>query len=268
MPNKNETLRLNIELKNTGTSGVNGITATLSTSDQFITISQTYKTGTYGDIPAGTFKDITDYSSNMVSSIGSAYDADCFLFSVSATCPANHVVPFVLSIADNKGNNWTDTFNITVVGTGASIMFSRYSLYDGGYESTIGNNNSIPNKGETLRLNVELRNSGTSNATGVSATLSTTSPYITVSPSYKTAAFGNIAAGTYKDITDYSASTVSSIGSAYDADCFLISVSSTCPANHQASFSLTIADDRVILGQAHLPLPSNRNENAIKYRYQ
>ena len=42
-------------------------------------------------------------------------------------------------------------------GTIRKIEFSKYTLSDNGYENTVGNNDGIANKNETLRMNVEIR---------------------------------------------------------------------------------------------------------------
>jgi hypothetical protein len=244
--NKNETLRMNVELRNSGTSDATSITAVLSTSDQYVTINQSYKSATYGTMSSDyPYKSIGDYSGSTVSSINSASSSSCFLFSVSGTCPANHSIPFSLLITDDKGNTWTRTFSVPVSQISATIQYNAYSLYDGGSYNTVGNGDNISNKGETIRMNVELLNAGTSDATGITATLTTTDSYITVNSSYKTATFGTITSDyPYFSIGDYSGSTVSSVGSASSSSCYLFSVNSTCPSNHQVLFNLAIADNK------------------------
>jgi len=54
------------------------------------------------------------------------------------------------------------------------VVFSRYTIYSD------DNNDGIVNKGETIQIRVYLKNTGTSQANNVYATLSTSSPYVTL----------------------------------------------------------------------------------------
>lgn len=244
--NKNESLRMNVEIRNTGTSDATGVTAILSTSDQYVTINQSYKSASYGTMSSAyPYKSIGDYSGSSTSSINSASSSSCFLFSVNGSCPANHSITFSLLISDDKGNSWTRTFTVPVSQISASIQYNASALYDGGSYSTVGNGDNIANKGESVRLNVELLNTGTSDATGITATLSTTDSYVTVNSNYKTATYGTITSDyPYFSIGDYSGSTTTSVGAASSSSCFLFSVNTTCPANHSVLFNLAISDNR------------------------
>ena len=250
IPNKNETMRMNVELKNNGTGDAGGVSATISTTSPYVTLLAP-KTAAYNivytTIDAGAYRDITDYAASSVSNISAPSTATCFLFSISGNCPDGQVVTFNLAINDDKGNSWTQNLAVTVSKTGANIIYSGKSLYDGGSYNTVGNGDNIANKNETLRMNVELKNSGTSDATGVSATISTTSPDVTLLAP-KTAAYNivytTIDAGAYRDITDYASYSSSSITNASSTSCFLFSVSNTCPVGHIATFNLAITDDK------------------------
>lgn len=89
-----------------------------------------------------------------------------------------------------------------------------------------GNNDSLINPGETIELGVVLHNSGTTQATGISATLSTLSPWVII----------NDAIETYPDIAPQS--TVSCL------DDFDITISNAIPYNESISFTLEISDDQ------------------------
>jgi hypothetical protein len=240
--NRGEAFRLNVELKNSGTSAVNGVTATLSSSDSYVTVNPASNSHTYGTIDAGDYKDILDYYSSSASSISSAADADCFLVSVSSSCPPGHQITFSLSVTDANNNSWSDTFVLTVAAIGASVEYSKHVFYDGTSYNAVGNADELLNKGETVRMNVELRNTGTSQVDNLSVTLSRPDPYTTINPASNSHSYGTIDAGDYKDILDYYSSSTSSISSAADADCFLLTVSSSCPAGHQIPFTVSITD--------------------------
>lgn len=244
--NKNETLRMNVELRNAGTSDATGITANLSTADPYVTVNQSYNSASYGTMSSDyPYKSIDDYSGSTISSINMASSSSCYLFSINGSCPGSHPITFALLISDDKGNTWNRTFTVTVFQIAASLQFNAISLYDGGYYNTVGNDDNIANKGETIRMNAELLNTGTSDATGVTATLSTSDSYVTINSNYKTATYGNISSDyPYFSIGDYSGSTVSSVNSAASSSCFLFSVNTTCPASHPVLFNILISDNR------------------------
>jgi hypothetical protein len=253
LANKNETLRMNVELENSGTSDATGVSATISTASPYITLlsptTAAYHSAIDPTITAGDYRNITSSSAYYSSYVSQAQSSSCFLFSVSSSCPAGYVATFNLAISDDKGNSWTQSFTVTVSGTGANIVYSTYSLYDGGSYNTVGNGDNIANKNETLRMNVELENSGTSDATGVSATISTASPYITLlSPTtaaYHSTIDPTIPAGDYRNITSSSAYYSSYVSQAQASSCFLFSVSGSCPAGTIVTFNLAISDDKV-----------------------
>ena len=64
--------------------------------------------------------------------------------------------------------------------------------------SVVGNGNGIPERGETVRLNISVRNDGSASASNVAATLSSSSPEVTIvdaTDSYGSIATGATAAG-------------------------------------------------------------------------
>jgi len=99
--NKGETIYIKVQLKNTGSSDANGVTATLSTTDSYVTINQSYKTDSYGTITGSNGTDWNDYTNG-------------FQFTVSATTPIPRTVTFSLAITDTYGNTWSSNFNISV----------------------------------------------------------------------------------------------------------------------------------------------------------
>jgi hypothetical protein len=97
------------------------------------------------------------------------------------------------------------------------ISFKGYTIDD-----TSGNNNGRADPGETVNMTVTLKNSWV-NATGVTATLSTTDPYVNITAA--SSSFGDIAAG----------STANN-----SANPYTFSVTSDCPQGHKATFALAI----------------------------
>ncbi len=79
------------------------------------------------------------------------------------------------------------TRNFTLSGT-ATLAFGGFSIDD-----SIGNGNGVINRNECVIINIAADNIGCATATGVSGTISTTTPGVTVTPA--TSGFANIAAG-------------------------------------------------------------------------
>ena len=69
----------------------------------------------------------------------------------------------------------TTTQNFSMVGT-SNLQFNSVAIND----ATSGNGNGVINRNECVNLNVALKNMGCANATGISATLTTSTPGVTV----------------------------------------------------------------------------------------
>jgi len=247
LPNKSETLRMNIEICNSSVSfdgqnvDLTGVTATLATRDPYVTIDPATKTQAFGDIPSLCYSNAY-YADGYAGATTSLTVYDEYKFSISGSCPAGHQVTFTLSISDDQGTVWSDTITFAVVAIGANIVFNKYGLLDNGNNGTIGNSDRLPNRNETLRMNVELRNSGTSQATGISATLTSADPYITIDTASKTQTFGDISASYYSNAYYGDGYAVSNADlTTYDE--YKFSIMATCPLGHQAQFVLAISDD-------------------------
>lgn len=102
---------------------------------------------------------------------------------------------------------------------------SAFTLDDDNNGTSHGNGDGRANPGETIELAVPLRNWGTTSVSGVSATLSTTDPYI-AGITDATEIYGTIAPGAI----------------AVSADDYDITVASYAPQGHVALFTLTVSD--------------------------
>jgi len=111
---KETEIRKKIYLKNTGYSAANGVKATFFTTSSFITpISpDTWPTTIdYGNIPAKTNKWVDDkgiehsYAWTLLYTIR---------FSVSSKTPKDTQIPINISIVDDSGSRWIDSFNVLV----------------------------------------------------------------------------------------------------------------------------------------------------------
>ena len=206
-------MRLNLSLKNTGTSIARAVKATFSTSSSYVSNLTPTTQVSYGDISANSVK-WYQYESYYV-----------IQFTVSSNTPANTTIPFSISIVDESGNTWSTNFNVTVSATGANVSYNSYNVYSD------NNNNGIVNKGETVRLNVSLKNTGTSTANSVKSTFSTTSSYISNFTPTTQITYGNISANSVKW---------------YQYESYYViqfTVSGSTPANTQIPISISIVDE-------------------------
>ena len=162
--NKNETVRLSVKIGNSGTSDILNLTGTLSTTSNLATIDSTTATKTITTLSK------KDNSGNITYSDLSLYYNSGFRITIPVTTPDNSVIPFTISLTDGSGNSYTLNFDLTVKPLNASIVLGTVSVYDGTSYSASGNNDSILNKNETVRLSVKIGNSGTSDILNLSGT--------------------------------------------------------------------------------------------------
>ncbi len=140
--NPGEDIELVVRLKNFGTNSVASVSATLSSDDPNVTITDDYEE--YGTILPGT--------------VVSSYDD--FDFSVSTSALGTSEIEFDLFIEDSFGNSWTDKIYLTVFGV--YFDFTDYAI--------IGGNNQL-DPGETAQMTVSLENIGSLTAFEIFGTL-------------------------------------------------------------------------------------------------
>jgi hypothetical protein len=175
-----ETIELPVQIRNFGTEEISGLTATLTTGDPYVTITDAFES--FGDLPAGA----------------SAWSADDFDFVVDPGCPDGHVLRFGLEIQSGS-TTWHSLIDLTAVS--ADLASTTTTLYNAG-------TNGILDPGETVGLSVRLVNNGGMAATGVIGTLIPESGFVGVSD--PTGAFGTIApGGTGEDTADHFTITAS-----------------------------------------------------------
>ena len=163
--NPGEIIEFNISLHNTGDFAANGVTATLTSNSDFVTITDDFET--FGNIAAG--------SSN--------YCIEDFDFAVDADVLGGMEILFELLIEDNLGNQWLDY--ITVQVEGANLYTSDFNFP--------GQPNGILEPGATGNLVLTLGNTGTVSTSNIYGILSTENELININDNE--GYFGNIAAG-------------------------------------------------------------------------
>ena len=116
VPESGETILLRTFIRNIGLVAASGVTATLSSSDPFVSIidSSSY----YGYIqPNDSVEGVSPY-----------------VFAISPLCPDNHSVEFEIAIMDSMSNSWLNSFAITVynpsLGAGTGPDTYGYYMYD------------------------------------------------------------------------------------------------------------------------------------------
>ena len=163
-----ETNKLNYCVKNVGVTQANGVTVKVTTTDQYITMTDSLEN--YGNIPAGQTKILSQ----------------AFSYNVAANIPDHHIVPFTVTATGTGEITWESYFSLEA--HAPVIGFDSYTITD-----SLGNNNGRLDPGETVTLYAKIANSGSSGATGVSGILSSGDTYITVN--VDSMYYGNINGG-------------------------------------------------------------------------
>jgi hypothetical protein len=163
--NPGENIELNVSLKNFGTMTAADVTATISTENEFITITD--NTEDYGNIAAGS----------------SVYSSDDFDFSVGASVVGGTGIQINIVIQDALRNQWTDFIFIPI--EGANLYVSDYTV--------VNDPNGVLDPGETVELVVNLENLGTVTANVISGELFSSDPRIIIED--PDGYFGNVPAG-------------------------------------------------------------------------
>jgi hypothetical protein len=154
-----ETVLLDVNAKNVGTENATTITATLSSTDTYITITD--NTHDFGDINAG----------QTVSGNGA------FAFTIAGNIPDQHSIAFQVEFNDGSKETWTST--ISIFGNAPEFTINNLTIDD----SALGNGDGILDAGETADVKISTTNSGHSDAPSTSATLATSSTDLTINSS-------------------------------------------------------------------------------------
>ncbi len=150
-----ETIDLSVGIKNTGIDLATGVTAMLSCNSAYINILNDQ--ASFDSIASGT-----------VSTRHFSYRID----SLAPQISTNDTIPvrFCLAIHDVNNTLWKDTFNIDIFNT--EIKQGNKSIV---YTS---NNNLTIEANDTVRFNIDLKNIGNAQATGIKVTLTANSTYV------------------------------------------------------------------------------------------
>ncbi|HOH79717.1 MAG TPA: C25 family cysteine peptidase, partial [Candidatus Cloacimonadota bacterium] len=145
---------LNIRIINHGLNAATGVSATLSSSDPYLTITQNYSS--YGSVPGS----------------GSAMPLTPYQVQVSASVPDGHQAVLNLNINSAQGS-WNREFHLTL--NAPLFEFGTMSILD-----PSGNNNGVLDPGETVTLRIVLANNGGAESSSGTASVSSPTPGISI----------------------------------------------------------------------------------------
>ncbi len=150
-----ETVMLDVTVGNVGLDVAQSLVGTLSTEDEYITITD--DTADFGDIAAGA-----------LATVDNAFTVD-----FHDNMPDQHQVLFTLHCQTASGS-WESMFEIT--GQAPQLHLGDLSVWD----MTGGNGSNSLDPGETDTLRINASNFGHSNCTETEVELTTSSPWITL----------------------------------------------------------------------------------------
>jgi uncharacterized membrane protein len=162
MAEPGESLRLDLTLRNSGGSDARGIQVSLSAPPGCATVRSSRGTSLeYGTIVRG--------GQVMNRSINGEY----FIVDLSQTgCMAGTSVALTATARDESGRSWMIPVTLPIVESDARIEFASQRVMDLQMDSSRNNGNGMAEPGESLRLDLTLRNSGGSDARGIQVSLS------------------------------------------------------------------------------------------------
>ncbi|MHA1740717.1 MAG: C25 family cysteine peptidase, partial [Candidatus Thorarchaeota archaeon] len=150
--NPAETISLPVWVKNWGTLTAEEAHGVLRCSDPLVTVVESV--AQFGDVAPGD----------------SALSLTPYIVSIGTGCEDGRTVVFELAMSDTSGEEWTSHF--TEVVKSLVLSFMVYAVDDAG-----GNGNGMIEPGETVLLDVTLRNDGMAAGSGVVGVLGTGDSY-------------------------------------------------------------------------------------------
>ena len=160
---------LGFAMKNLSGDPATNVSVTISTSDEFVTISD--DTENFGNFLAGEIKTIDN----------------AFAFDIAEDVPEGRIIVFdVVAVGDGDGT-WESNF--TIMAHTALPDYNGFEVDDPG-----GNNNGILDPGETATINISVTNNGSADVIDLFGELTSSDAYVTINTSGPQA-FGNISSG-------------------------------------------------------------------------
>ncbi len=203
--NPGETITLNTLLKNWGQDSAYNVVATLNSSNPLVTISQNYST--FGDL--GSEDSVWNNTSYVFSVSNNATDGDVLQFELEAVYQDT-------GATDTTVSRLSFTVYAPLIKAGMPIVVDTFSQDNGDY---------VAQPGEVIDLLFSAKNMGHEDISNVTATLSTSDPYITI----------NTGSVSYGDIPVDSTVSLQTP--------FNVGIDSGCPDPHEAELYVTFTGD-------------------------
>ena len=221
--NPGETIDLTAYLINSGNQTADNVMASLSTSDQFVVISESISG--FGDIAPGNIVGATSP----------------FCFSVAPSCTNGHEIGFGLHITDNSSNFWDSQFSVLV--EAGKLVINSYRVND---SAPGGNGNGSFGPAENAKLILTLDNSGLGNLNQVFAWIRTFDPYVAITDSF--GYFGDIDAGSNRNnnLDPFAVSLAPNLPRDYPLQFSVYVRGSGGTYNYADDFQITISSDQGI----------------------
>ncbi len=151
-----EEIQLNVVFENVGSQDASGVTATLSTTDDYVTINTASVDA--GNIGAGETLNLLN----------------AFSFTVQDDVPDMHLISFQIEFVSDNNDSWESGFALTAY---APFFTINEMTVD---DSESGNGDGILDPGETADISISTTNSGHAGAFDLSALLQTGSEYLSI----------------------------------------------------------------------------------------
>lgn len=144
MPDYGESIDLELTMQNIGQTDANNVEVTLATTSPYITLTDDHEN--YGTIAGGGSSSLSGFS-----------------FDIALDTPDNQLVEFSIT-AQSGDDTWNSTFQISVLAPAIEAGNAQVS-------DLTGNNNSLPDPGETINMEITVMNHGGSSALPMNASL-------------------------------------------------------------------------------------------------
>ncbi|HPT72750.1 MAG TPA: C25 family cysteine peptidase [Candidatus Cloacimonadota bacterium] len=143
-----ETINMGLRLSNMGETAATGVTATISSSDQYVTIIN----------PNSSYNTIAGESTGI--------NNNYFTFQVASNCPNDHMITLTVNISAN-GYSWVRYASIRVTSPQLTYLDTYINdMYNG------GNSNGLADPGENVKLILNINNPSLVDANDVHVSLS------------------------------------------------------------------------------------------------
>jgi hypothetical protein len=190
-------------LKNVGPDTAYDVTANITSTDPYITITD--NTEPFGDIAGDN---------------GTGYVSDGYALTIASNAPDGHRAPVSLEVTGIARENWFGSFQVLV--HAPVLEVAAVSIDDSN-----GDNNGILDPGETADITLTIRNTGTGQAFDVDVVISETDQYVTL---------GNSSA--YYGAIDSSGGTANNAGNRFG-----ITADADCPLGYAVPIAVAVAGD-------------------------